>query len=184
MYKIKSLKKLLPFKYNNFELRLINKEDIYWYINNFQSDYFNEFIDDDTVFKLPYEEIEYKLINLVLSYKMSISMSGEARLVYENRDTGEIVAGITIFEVGNNKVELGYWVIPSYQGKGIGKQIINNTLEVLQKMYLGYKVILEIREDNIASVKLAEGLGFKHIKNKSGKIKTNKIYELEVKNIE
>lgn len=74
---------------------------------------------------------------------------------------GQIVSGcVGLIRQQNNMDKIVHLsVIPQFRGKGIGKRLIltalnNSTRDI---------IYMQIREDNIASLKLAESLGFKSI---------------------
>ena len=57
-------------------------------------------------------------------------------------------------------VDIGMWVSVDFQGKGYGKRMLSNLLNRLTSK--GVKeVVYETDKDNMASIALAESLGFK-----------------------
>ena len=60
-------------------------------------------------------------------------------------------------------------VMPGYRRMGIGSMLIGNALQELRRSNTGASLItLEVRESNIAAVKLYEGFGFKETGRRRG----------------
>ncbi|RZT23513.1 GNAT family N-acetyltransferase [Fictibacillus sp. BK138] len=60
----------------------------------------------------------------------------------------------------NQTVEIGYGIIPSAQGKGYATESVNEIVKWAGSTNLASHVIAECLEDNIASIKVLEKLGF------------------------
>lgn len=178
MYRIVELKRYLPYYIDGLKLRLITKYDIDRYLENFTLDYMNEFI-DTKVHKDKIDVLKFFLNKLIFSYKCNSRVQGEARLILENNNN-EMVAGITLYEKGDNSIELGYWVLPTYQNKGIAKKLVSETISIIKKLSNIKFIILEIREDNTYSHKVAKDNNFKLSEIRDGLYKKNYIYILEI----
>lgn len=175
MYKINELKKLLPFNIDNIKLELLTYSDIDWYIEIVKQDFFNKYIDNrftDT----SKEYLRFKLFNLAMSYKTGVKVQGEARLIIKDAVTNERIGGCTLFEVEDNTIEIGYWIIPAFQNKGIAKKLIYNIKDLVFRLSKIDTIKLTIREDNIVSIIIAEKCGYKKMGDFLGKYKKNLVY--------
>lgn len=74
---------------------------------------------------------------------------------------GQVLVGFIWVSMVPPEAEiLNIAIEPSFQGKGLGKQLIRNTL--LEMNHLGIlKVFLEVRETNVTALELYRSLGFK-----------------------
>lgn len=63
-------------------------------------------------------------------------------------------------QVENRSTSLGYWLIPSSQGRGVALRAVKALLRYLFQEKKLYRVELAIATTNLRSVKLAERLGF------------------------
>lgn len=180
MYNIIKLKEQLPYKYKSYTLNLIDYCDIDMYLENFTKDYMNEFIDLKVNKNSNLDSLKLKLKKLVFSYNSNSKVNGEARLILKDNISNEMVAGVTIYENGDNKVSLGYWVLPTYQNKGIAKELIGQTINIVKKLDNISSIELEIREDNKASHKVADSNNFILYNAIKGLYKINYIYKLEI----
>ena len=178
MYNIGKLKKQMPFLIDNLEIRLLDYKDIDWYINTAKQDFFNEFIDNKFT-DTPYEVLKFRLTNLVMSYRTGVKVQGEARLVIIDSQTGNKIGGCTLFEKDNHTIEVGYWIVPAYQGKGNAKKLIYNIDKLIFNLKNIDTINLTIREDNNKSLIIADKCGYKNIGSIKGKYKNNIIYELK-----
>ncbi len=71
---------------------------------------------------------------------------------------------------------ISYLIDPKFQGRGLGKRVIINGIEVAKRIENIKVLIAETFEENIASIKIFENLGFELIKR--GRLMT---YKLELK---
>lgn len=86
-------------------------------------------------------------VNLYLKYVNTIDTDCcQLRLVIRRISDGSLVGGITIFYRKNNKViELGYWVLPEYQGLGIMSEVLTRILITLDEFLdISFAIHLEI----------------------------------------
>lgn len=76
-----------------------------------------------------------------------------------------------IHNITSESVELGLWIKKSMQGIGLGTEIIINLIEFLENNFTLKYIFYPVDEENIASKKIPEKLGFvpykKYQKNKS-----------------
>lgn len=176
MYNIINLKKKLPFKLDRIYLDILTYKDIDWYIDTLKKDFFNEFIDYKFT-SVSDAELRFKVTNLAMAYKLNMKVPGEARLIIKDKKTDEYLGGCTIYETDNNSVDIGYWILPAYQGKGYAKELMNHISELVLGLKNISNIRLVIREDNIKSLMVAEKCGFTKTGSFKGKYKENIIYE-------
>ncbi|KAA2217549.1 GNAT family N-acetyltransferase [Chryseobacterium sediminis] len=65
-----------------------------------------------------------------------------------------------IHNITEESVELGLWLKKSSQGKGLGTEIITAIIEFLEKTFTFKYILYPVDEENIASRKIPEKLGF------------------------
>lgn len=176
MYCIKELKRYIPVNIDDYSLILLRQKDIEWYIKFFMSDYFNKYQDDKTNKDANIEEIKFNLVNQALALKTSLKINGEIRLILIDRNNSSPVGGCTIYESGGNCAELGYWILSSYSGKGIGNKLVSCISKIVLSLSYFDNIKLEIRCDNIASICIAEKCGFELVDKVEGKYGINFIY--------
>jgi len=81
----------------------------------------------------------------------------------EHKDTKKIIGTISIWNILNNSTELGYGIMPSYQGFGYMKEALGEVIEFgLTKLGLSYlDAYTEV--SNLRSKSLLERLKFEYI---------------------
>lgn len=178
MIHINELKEILPISYGCKKLDLITDDDLDWYIDNCRSAYYEKYLDFKFSKDIQYDKLKCSITNMVNSYKANLSTRCEARLVLRDKLTNSIYGGCTVYEDNeHDNIELAYWVLPEYQGKGICKQMLNEVLNKLNKSDIPFNIFIAvIREDNISSIKLAEVCGFSKLKVYNGKYCKNIVY--------
>ena len=175
---MKKIIKVLPIITERCLIRPLQYEDINWYINTIRQPFFGEYMDVK-----PNNESEAmmtgKLIALISSYKIGLIGKNEIRAVITV--DGISVGGISIFTSGiQGTYDIGYWVIPAYQGIGIASEALVGLTNKLEFNLKGLKLLrLIIRVDNAKSIKLAKKTGYKFIKSFQGKEKENLMYGYE-----
>lgn len=97
-----------------------------------------------------------KLINKAISNKWFI------RWAVIDKQTNDFIGTIALhhFEFDKNKVQIGYNLKKSYWRKGIMSNVLKPTIDYLQSNSSIETLEASIDTENIASVKLAEKLGF------------------------
>lgn len=174
MKNIKLLNNVLPIIFDNKRLTLISFNDIEWYISNCRKAYYEEYLDFKFSKDITKDKLRETLYNLVVSYRLNIKSYGEARLLLRDIYNNEIYGGCTIFERENSTIEIAYFIIPKYQGKGIGKKMLFNLCKALANSSIQFnKITLIIRYDNYNSLALAKSVGFKKLSEFQGKYKKN-----------
>lgn len=78
------------------------------------------------------------------------------------------VIGYLIFRYCFDEAEvLRLAISPSYQGRGLGRSLLQSSLSVLKEMGIR-EVYLEVSDKNERAIKLYKGLGFRQIGKRSG----------------
>ena len=181
MYNIKKLKNHLPLTFDNYQLDLLAMSEIDWYIDNFKKEYMNRFMDNSVVSRDDmYDRIKFGLYSLVLSYKTGMKISGEARMLVKEKGTDNIVGGCTLMEKTRKDIEIGYWILPEYQGNKICTKLIDAVIEMIKQMQCIDSITLRIQCDNTISQAVANKAGFKHVEDEQGKKTINYIYRMEL----
>lgn len=170
------VKKLFPIKTDRCSIKVLGYEDIEWYVDKVQQPFFNEFIDNKTNINLV-AELYTRLAAIVTTYKVSLLEINDLRTVIRLGDKN--IGGVTLSKTKDNGIyNLGYWLIPEYQGKGLAYEVLKQVSSVLEFGVNGIESIrLIIQNDNYKSIKLAEKTGYMCIGEYQGKIKRNLIYE-------
>lgn len=78
-------------------------------------------------------------------------------ILYQKRIAG--VIGYAPWDEGQKWGEIGYWVAPMYQRKGIAKRAIQFVLSISKKEFGLEETRFLIEPENVASLKLAQSLG-------------------------
>lgn len=186
MHNIKQLSNLLPIQYDNKVLNLISFNDIDWYVNNCREYYYEQYLDFKFSKEISIDKSKEALYNIIVSYKLKTETNVEARLLLKDINTNEIYGGCTIFERNNNSdLEIAYFVLPKYHNKNICTDMLKHIIYALQSSDINFnKILLTIREDNIASLKVGNKLRFRKLADVKGKYKTNRILYLEKRDID
>lgn len=92
-----------------------------------------------------------------------------------SKDTGKPVGacGMNFYNAEHEKAEIGYWLLPKYWGKGIMKEALPLMIKHLFQTWKLHRLEAVVENENEASGKLIEKLGFK---------KEGILREAEVKN--
>lgn len=71
--------------------------------------------------------------------------------------------GTTGFQNGderNDRVEVGYWLAPPYQGQGLGKRALRLALQAAFSHTSVHRIAARVQAENLPSIGLLESLGF------------------------
>lgn len=120
-------------------------------------------VDHQLVEKLTPED--YEIHDFIKSYLEKLeeddSLLGWGVWFVIEKETGRIVGDIGFKgKPVDHTVEIGYGIIPSAQGKGYATESVNGIVKWALSTNLASHVVAECLEDNIASVKVLEKLGF------------------------
>ena len=124
---------------------------------------FYNFVGGETTF-LSFEKDEYPL-NVDEQKESITSTKNHPACIMLLAMDGEEIAGIGTIHSGNkvksrHQGELGIVVAKKYQGKGIGKELMNNLIDFCRNNGVTTRIQLDTRCDNEVAVKLYEKLGF------------------------
>lgn len=120
-------------------------------------------VDHQFVEKLSPED--YKIHGFIKSYLEKLqedaSLLGWGVWFVIEKETEMIVGDIGFKgKPVNHTVEIGYGIIPSEQGKGYATEAVTGIIDWALSTNLASHVVAECLEDNIASIKVLEKLGF------------------------
>ncbi|MEJ5048204.1 GNAT family N-acetyltransferase [Chryseobacterium culicis] len=116
------------------------------------------------------------IITFVNESKRTLLQNTDLVMVALDSD-GDFAGCCGIHNITKESVELGLWLKKSSQGKGLGTEIIKTLIEFLEKNFTFKYILYPVDEENIASRKIPEKLGFipakKYKKNKNHLIDLN-----------
>ena len=166
---IRDTRQCFPVQSENYVIAELTSREKLWYCDQLVAPYFNSNI----LTKMTPEKDRKNardFVNLYLKYVNTIDTDCcQLRLVIRRISDGSLVGGITIFYRKNNKViELGYWVLPEYQGLGIMSEVLTRILITLDEFLdISFAIHLEIFQNNRVSKILAIKNKFFEISRKS-----------------
>ncbi|WP_079240391.1 GNAT family N-acetyltransferase [Chryseobacterium indologenes] len=99
------------------------------------------------------------IINFVDESKRTLSQNTDLVMVALDSDK-DFVGCCGIHNITEESVELGLWLKKNSQGKGLGTEIITTLIEFLEKNFTFEYILYPVDEENIASKKIPEKLGF------------------------
>lgn len=166
---VRDTRQCFPVQSENYVIAELTSREKLWYCDQLVAPYFNSNI----LTKMTTEKDRKNardFVNLYLKYVNTIDTDCcQLRLVIRRISDGSLVGGITIFYRKNNKViELGYWVLPEYQGLGIMSEVLTRILITLDEFLdISFAIHLEIFQNNRVSKILAIKNKFFEISRKS-----------------
>lgn len=166
---IRDTRQCFPVQSENYVIAELTSREKLWYCDQLVAPYFNSNI----LTKMTPEKDRKNardFVNLYLKYVNTIDTDCcQLRLVIRRISDGSLVGGITIFYRKSNKViELGYWVLPEYQGLGIMSEVLTRILITLDEfLNISFAIHLEIFQNNRVSKILAIKNKFFEISRKS-----------------
>ena len=181
MIHIKELISILPINCRNGELNLLTFDDMEWYIKNCKKPYYEEFLDFKFSTDIHDNKLRESIYNMIISYKLKIGSGYEARLLLKDTKTNTVYGGCTVFERNGFKdLEVAYFILPKYQGNNLGTEMLSKVCSALKNSNIPFeKILLTIRYDNKASLKVADKVGFKYLSEVDGKYKKNIIMYID-----
>lgn len=166
---IRDTRECFPVQSENYVIAELTNREKLWYCEQLVAPYFN----NNIITKMDPEKDKDNakdFINLYLKYVNTVDTDCyQLRLVIRRISDGSLVGGVTIFYRKNNKViELGYWVLPEYQGLGIMSEVLTRILITLDEFLdTSFAIHLEIFQNNKVSKILAIKNKFFEISRKS-----------------
>lgn len=166
---IRDTRQCFPVQSENYVIAELTSREKLWYCDQLVAPYFNSNI----LTKMTPEKDRKNardFVNLYLKYVNTIDTDCcQLRLVIRRISDGSLVGGVTIFYRKSNKViELGYWVLPEYQGLGIMSEVLTRILITLDEFLdISFAIHLEIFQNNRVSKILAIKNKFFEISRKS-----------------
>lgn len=92
--------------------------------------------------------------------EVSLSIGG-SMLVMEEKTTGRICGSSWMTFDGRRLLLHHFGILPEFQGRGLSKSLLNETLNVVKKK--GHQVKLEVHTTNFKAINLYKKFGFKHL---------------------
>ena len=156
----------VPIETERFSLRELTLKDKAWYKSQMSQSYFNSNIQNKISDKKSIENFLNTYFKVVNAYPNKCM---QVRLVVEEKSSGALVGGVTIFLKRNiSVIELGYWVIPVKQGTGIMSEILPKIANALSKnLDAQYSIQLEIFDSNGVQKSVAIKSGFEEMQRKA-----------------
>lgn len=160
--KIKTLKNKLPIYTDRLKIQILGSRDVDTYISEVKQPYFSEYLEGKNIASLSDFEIANRLRSLVQYYGTAQQIVYEIRLVIKDNDNN-FIGGITLCPRFNTReLEIGYWVVPKYQGNGYATEALNRVCifsSIVFKSNID-KLVLYIQERNIKSLNVAKNCNF------------------------
>lgn len=181
MIHINELYDILPINCIDKKIDLLTFNDMNWYIDNLKKSYYEQFMDFKFSSDIQDKKLRNVIYNMILGYKLKTQSTYEARMLLKSKDGYTIYGGCTIFEKGNcDDIELAYFILPQYQGNGLGTTLLKEVCKSLDNSSIPFKrLLLTIRCDNMASIYVAEQAGFRRLQEVRGKYKRNIIMYID-----
>lgn len=95
--------------------------------------------------------------------RMDLFASRETQYMIVLKESGKVIGTVNVFDDDSRAVdakEIGYAVSPSYQRKGYAYEALTALVDLLQNDLKFDLVVAGVLEENIASIRLLEKLGF------------------------
>ncbi|PWN65143.1 N-acetyltransferase [Chryseobacterium phosphatilyticum] len=129
-------------------------EDIY------TNDIFEYFTDEVTRY-MPFNPQGNRddIINFIKESKRNLSQNTDLVMVILD-SSGNFLGCCGIHNITEESAELGLWLKKSSQGKGLGTEIITKLVEFLEQNFTFNYILYPVDEENIASKRIPEKLGF------------------------
>lgn len=108
-----------------------------------------------------YEEYNLESYESLKSRKSSITLPEKSKnyLCYFKND--ELVGYTNLVEKENGDLFLGIGLAPKNCGRGLGKELLCDTINKAKEKHIGKKIVLQVRSWNKRAIKCYENIGFK-----------------------
>ncbi len=153
---MKLLNKFHSKTINNYKIRKVKKTDFESFIKVLEAGWLMAHINKDA--NIDKKDIKEKFANKKFHKTKFIEKSINSHLVMEHNN--KLIGLIGIKEDSKYKYSGGIYLLPKYTGKGLGKLLIN---EIIQLLPPGAKYTVEIAEFNQISQKFFKKMGFHKI---------------------
>jgi ribosomal-protein-alanine N-acetyltransferase len=70
--------------------------------------------------------------------------------------------GFNYYQLQHKKIELGYWLLPAYWGKGIMSEVLPKAIKAIQLLYDIHRIEAMVETGNDSSSKLLKRSGFEY----------------------
>lgn len=155
---VKLARNCIPVYTSRYVLYELTNQDRQWYIEQIAQPYFNANIKNKFNQSNALDSAK-KFLDLYFdTVKHKSNTCSQIRMVIKDFLNDTLVGGITIFyKVKYKVIDLGYWVVQDYQGKGIMSEVLRKFLISLDKnLTASFSIHLEIFDSNKPSKCLAE----------------------------
>ena len=115
-------------------------------------------------------DTSYYILTLDGFWKCGISYA----ILLENQLTGTV--GFHHSDLRNDRVEIGYWIAPPFQGRGIARRAVDLAVNAAFNFTSVHRIEAKVRPDNVRSLRLLERLGFQFEGTERGGIKFGQEY--------
>lgn len=76
------------------------------------------------------------------------------------RETEVFIGCLTLNDINQETAEIGLWVREDQQGKGYGKELLNQAIAIIEESILTNEIIYTVEKENHKSIALCENMGF------------------------
>lgn len=108
-----------------------------------------------------YEEYNLETYENLVARKSSITLPEKSKNYLCYFDNKRLIGYTNLVEKENGDLFLGVGLAPEYCGKGIGKELLLDTINKAKEKYISRKIVLQVRSWNKRAVKCYENIGFK-----------------------
>ena len=88
------------------------------------------------------------------------SVQGKKRKIFIAVKHEKMIGYFQLYNLQFNQVEVGFVIHPAYQGKGYGKELVNNALLYIANNFKNIDIVLVVMQENTKAFHIYEQLGF------------------------
>ncbi|MDR2223098.1 MAG: GNAT family N-acetyltransferase [Flavobacteriaceae bacterium] len=102
-----------------------------------------------------------RIIDFYIDQSIIEQQAGTALvLIIEHSLTGEFLGSCALNDINSESVELGLWLKPTAQGKGLGLQVVQAMIALIQQHLQTSYILYNVEQANKASIRIPEALHF------------------------
>lgn len=102
-----------------------------------------------------------KIIDFYIQQSIQEQITGNALvLIIENRTTGEFLGSCSLNDINSESIEIGIWLKQEAQGKGLGKHVVSEAIELIKENIDTTYILYNVEQDNKISHTIPLGLLF------------------------
>jgi len=87
-------------------------------------------------------------------------VQSKSRFIYIAYENNIPVGYSQIYDITSKSIEVGFVILPEYQGRGLGKQLVKKTLDICNSKFCKLNIILYVKKENIKARHIYECFGF------------------------